>query len=146
MQTKLHVSTIIAEKNKILLVQEKKKANYGRWNLPGGHVDAGESFIQAAIREVLEETGLNVNLKSIIGVYTGYIKPLYFVRTVFAAYKTKIILNRGKDVLDARLFSMNEILKMKKDKLVRADVLKQIVKDYSEGVSYNLKLLKNLIE
>ncbi len=141
MQIKLQVSTIITDRNKILLVKEKKKANYGRWNLPGGHVEAGESFVYAAVREVLEETGLKVKLKSIVGVYSGYVKPFYFVKTVFLAQKSKIKLNPGKDVLDAKFIPINEILRMKDNQLVRADVLKKIVRDYKSGVSYNLKLL-----
>jgi len=141
MQTKLHVSTIISDRNKILMVKEKKKAMYGRWNLPGGHVEAGETFPQVAMREVLEETGLKIKCKSIIGVYTGYYKPYYFVRTVFLAQKTKIKLNPGEDVLDAKFIPINEILKMKDNQLVRAGVLKKIIKDYKRGIQYNLKLL-----
>ncbi len=143
MQSRLYVSAIIAEGNKILLVQEKKKANYGRFNLPGGHVDARESFINAPVREVLEETGLKIKLKSIIGVYAGYVKLTYFVRTVFTACKTKIKLNPGKEVIDAKFFSVNEILKMKNYQLARADVLKKIVKDYRRGARFSLRLLNH---
>ena len=45
---------------KILLVQEKSPKVYGLWNLPAGHVDPGETPVEAAVRETREETGLIV--------------------------------------------------------------------------------------
>ena len=51
----------------MLLVRE----NYGRrrWGLPGGVVEPGETPAEAAIREVAEETGLNVELDDLIALY-----------------------------------------------------------------------------
>ncbi len=43
------------------------KANGGRWDFPGGKVDAGESFDVALAREVLEETGLKVVAERVVG-------------------------------------------------------------------------------
>jgi len=56
----------IKQDNKILLLQEGGKLAYGLWCLPGGHLEIGELFEEAAIREVLEETGYQVNLQKII--------------------------------------------------------------------------------
>src|SRR5680860_865859 len=52
--------------NKILLLQEGGRLALGLWCVPGGHVDEGESFEQAAIREAAEESGYQVNLEKII--------------------------------------------------------------------------------
>jgi ADP-ribose pyrophosphatase YjhB (NUDIX family) len=46
--------------SEVLLVQPR--ANQDRWGLPKGHVDEGESFEDAAVRETLEETGILVDL------------------------------------------------------------------------------------
>ncbi len=54
-------------RQKILLT---KRTDNGLWCLPGGGVDAGESVSEACEREVLEETGLIVKVKRLIGVYS----------------------------------------------------------------------------
>ena len=58
---------IFNEPGEILL---QRRADNGWWALPGGGVDVGESVRQAAVREVLEETGLHVTVKRLIGVYS----------------------------------------------------------------------------
>jgi ADP-ribose pyrophosphatase YjhB (NUDIX family) len=56
----IHVSTIIQDAGRILLVQEAKQQNRELWNLPGGHLEEDETLHQGALREVFEETGLHV--------------------------------------------------------------------------------------
>jgi ADP-ribose pyrophosphatase YjhB (NUDIX family) len=46
-----------------------RRADNGRWCLPGGHVDPGETVAESCAREVLEETGLKVRPTRLIGVY-----------------------------------------------------------------------------
>ena len=48
-----------------------RRSDNGRWCLPGGGMDAGESASEACVREVLEETGLAVRVTRMVGVYTS---------------------------------------------------------------------------
>lgn len=57
-----------SEKEKILLIRRKDN---GKWAVPGGYMETGESFSEACKREVLEETGLNVHINRLIGIYTS---------------------------------------------------------------------------
>lgn len=59
--------TLIRQDNAVLLVQQRDPPGY--WSLPGGVVEHGESPDQAAAREVKEETGLDVRLKRVVGIY-----------------------------------------------------------------------------
>ncbi|MCR2805885.1 NUDIX hydrolase [Paenibacillus soyae] len=61
---------VICNENKEVLLQ--KRADREAWGLPGGAMELGESAAEAAIREVLEETGLIVETKDLIGAYTKY--------------------------------------------------------------------------
>jgi 8-oxo-dGTP diphosphatase len=54
----------------IVLVQRDIEPGYGKWTFPGGFVERGEKADAAAEREVLEETGLKIEAKEIIGLYT----------------------------------------------------------------------------
>ncbi len=54
------VGAIILDEGKILLEKRKNAPGRGKWSIPGGLVDLGEGIKQAVIREVKEETGLDV--------------------------------------------------------------------------------------
>lgn len=69
-------------KGEVLL---EKRADNGWWGLPGGHVDVGESVEQAAIREILEETGIRVRIRRLVGIYSD---PRY---NVIGAYSDGLI-------------------------------------------------------
>ena len=48
----------------------EKRRDCGLWCVPGGYLEAGETVTQTAIREVLEETGLNIHVAGMVGVYS----------------------------------------------------------------------------
>lgn len=50
---------------------QKRKYPYGKWGLPGGLMELGESTEETVRREVFEETGLQVGQLSLFGVYSG---------------------------------------------------------------------------
>jgi ADP-ribose pyrophosphatase YjhB (NUDIX family) len=60
--TAIVAGCVLRQNDKFLLVQEKLPKVYGKWNLPAGHVDIGETIEDAAVREVLEETGHTVQI------------------------------------------------------------------------------------
>lgn len=60
---------ITDEQGRVLLQQ---RGDRGTWGLPGGALELGESAEEAAIREVREETGLEVRVERLVGAYTKY--------------------------------------------------------------------------
>jgi len=67
---RLSVSAVVWRESgsrEVLLMQ---RSDNGHWGLPGGYVDPGESVLQAAVREVREETGYRVAIGRLIGVYS----------------------------------------------------------------------------
>ena len=64
------VGLIIEVQDKIVLVQRGGKVHTGRWALPSGFIESDESVEEAAIREAREETGLDVELMEVLGVYS----------------------------------------------------------------------------
>lgn len=55
--------------NKILLIKRNTRPFVGYWALPGGRMDPGETINQTIIREVKEETGLDVKIVRVVGEY-----------------------------------------------------------------------------
>ncbi len=54
----------------IVLIQRAIEPGYGKWTFPGGFVERGEVAEEAAARETLEETGLEIETTGIVGLYT----------------------------------------------------------------------------
>lgn len=87
-ETPLLAADIIIElldhKTRPIVLIERKNPPYG-WAIPGGFVDRGERVECAAIREAMEETGLSVTLKALLGIYSAPDRDPRF-HTVSALY------------------------------------------------------------
>jgi 8-oxo-dGTP pyrophosphatase MutT (NUDIX family) len=62
------VACVIADGDRYLMVEEEVKGQLA-YNQPAGHLDDGESLLDAAVRETLEETGWTVALEHLIGIH-----------------------------------------------------------------------------
>ena len=77
---------VIANRGRILVLRRAAGMSYrpGSWDLPGGHLALGESFEDCLIREVKEETGLDVSIERMLGMHSmlsePYLQALYACR------------------------------------------------------------------
>lgn len=65
-QPMVGVGAIILRDDLVLLVQRGTEPSYGKWSLPGGLVELGESLHEAVLREVKEEVGLEVQVRDLV--------------------------------------------------------------------------------
>ncbi|GAB6053758.1 NUDIX hydrolase [Magnetospira thiophila] len=79
------VGVVVWKAARVLLVQRGHWPNAGRWTLPGGHQEWGETIAQAAIREVREETGLEIELCGLVDVVDLIGEDYHFTVTEMAA-------------------------------------------------------------
>ncbi len=98
------------DEGRFLLVQEGKPSAYGLWNLPAGHVDPGETLVDAAIREAREETGYEVRIVSetpLVDLYDAKIERHFHV------FRAEIVGGKlmvdGEEILSAQWLSFREI-------------------------------------
>jgi mutator protein MutT len=63
------VGAIVVHEGRVLLIRRDKEPLRGRWMVPGGSVELGETLEQAIVREVEEETGLRVRPLELVGVF-----------------------------------------------------------------------------
>lgn len=77
------VATVVQREDRFLLVEEHSEGfSHTVFNQPAGHVEAGETVIQAAIRETLEETAWRVEITNLLGIYS-YTPPMFPDRTYY---------------------------------------------------------------
>lgn len=68
---KLMVDIVIPdERGRVVLIERASEPFRGRWALPGGFVEVGETVEEAAGREAAEETGLAIEVARLVGVYS----------------------------------------------------------------------------
>ena len=65
------VGVVVWREDRFLLVKRGEEPNKGQWSIPGGAQELGETVFAAARREVLEETGLEVEVCSLVDVVDG---------------------------------------------------------------------------
>ncbi|MFQ5552647.1 MAG: NUDIX domain-containing protein, partial [Thermoplasmata archaeon] len=68
------VAGVVFRGEKVLLVRRKVPPYEGSWSLPGGAIELGETLTQAVVREVREETGLDVDPIGLVGVYDNIVE------------------------------------------------------------------------
>lgn len=104
----LGVNVAVFQNGRVLLTQRE---DFEVWCLPGGGVDPGESLAQAAIREVREETGLDVELERFVGMYSrplwmgkGYHVAVFVARPVGGELRPQ-----PGEVIDLGYFDVGEL-------------------------------------
>ena len=70
---------IVRQNGKLLLLKRGIEPAYGKWVFPGGFVDAGETLEGAAKRESMEEAGIEVSIRELVGAYSYHGSPVVII-------------------------------------------------------------------
>jgi ADP-ribose pyrophosphatase YjhB (NUDIX family) len=71
------VSMLILDQDRVLLGKRRGHPGKGTWALPSGYIEYEDDFLSAAIREAKEETGLDVEILSILNVVSSFVSPQF---------------------------------------------------------------------
>jgi ADP-ribose pyrophosphatase YjhB (NUDIX family) len=99
---KVAATCIVAREGRVLMVCRGVQPGIGLWSIPGGYVDRGEVVEVAAVREVQEETGLDVEVVRLLGLFSEPGQPV--IVAAFAARETGGVLTAGPETLDVGFF------------------------------------------
>jgi len=103
-----------SSRKKVLLT---RRSDNGRWCLPGGGMDPGESAEETCVREALEETGLEVRVTKLVGIYTSPNIMVQYadgngVQPVSFSFEAEIIggeLSLSEETTEYGYFSVNAL-------------------------------------
>lgn len=138
------VATVVEKDGKFLFVEEYSEGiTHTVFNQPAGHVECGESIIQAAVRETMEETGHAVEVDALLGIYT-YTPPMFPDRTYFRfcflahvlEYFPEAELDQG--IIGPKWMTLDELQETAR---ARSPLVIKAVKDALAGQKYPLSLI-----
>lgn len=138
------VAAVIEREGRFLLVEEETEDGV-RFNQPAGHLDEGESLVDACAREALEETAWHFRPTSLVGVYQ-WPRPqgdITYLRFAFAGElgdrEAERVLDAG--ILRAVWLSIDEVEAVKARH--RSPLVWQCMEDYRAGRRYPLELIRH---
>ena len=109
------VGAVVLEAERVLLIKRGHAPLKGQWSLPGGGVETGETLEQAVAREVLEETGLTVEVGPIVEVLDRISRDAdgrvehHFVLVDFVCRASGGILRGASDAEDAAWVALQDL-------------------------------------
>ena len=89
------------------MIRRGTDLGYGLWSLPGGFVDRGEVVESAAAREAWEETGLEVEVDGLIGLFSLPGDPV--IVAAYSAQETGGTLAPGPEALETAFFPLDSL-------------------------------------
>lgn len=138
----LVVSVTIIREEKALMVKENKASVKNKWNFPSGRIENGEDILDAARREVKEETGYDVRLTGTTGVYNFISSSNHQV--ILFHFMGEIIggslLLDTKEIIESKWSSLRDLLIPELIELRDKEVIKQIVENLISEKEFPLTL------
>ena len=109
------VGAIIIEQGLVALVRRGHPPLEGKWSIPGGVLEVGETLRKAVVREAREETGLTIEPGELLGVFERVLPDeqgkfrYHYVLIDFLCHPTGGDLKAGSDAADVRWFTRDEL-------------------------------------
>ncbi len=138
------VATVVEDQGRFLLVEEVADGR-AVFNQPAGHLEADESLTQAALRETLEETGWDVELTAVTGIYlyTAPSNGVTYQRVCFAARPLRQRQNHLLDegIIGPRWLTREELAAQ--PERWRSELVLRCIDDYLAKERYPLELIRD---
>jgi 8-oxo-dGTP diphosphatase len=103
------VGAIVVHDGSLLMVQRGQDPGKGLWSLPGGRVEPGEYLSEALRREVKEETGIDIDVADLAGIFEVVGSPHYVILDYLAAVRGDAEVAPAQDASDARWVPLDDV-------------------------------------
>ena len=153
------VGGLVVRDDKFLLLKENHYPDKGKWNIPAGKLDYGETLSDGAIREVFEEAGMKFKPEHIVGIHTIYRKDVpneqgttHVMRIIFSGQAEGEASNENGDDIDGiveiedfKWMSAEEVDDISERELRYHDI-KKLVRNYCDRKFLPLSSIQHLIQ
>ena len=142
------VATVVEQEGRLLMVKEHADGALV-YNQPAGHLEIGETLIEAAVRETLEETGWQVTITALLGIYQyrSERNGITYVRVCFIGKPEAELVNSELDpaIAEALWLTPAEIERIieQQSGAMRSPLVLAAIRDFQAGKSYPLSILSN---
>jgi 8-oxo-dGTP diphosphatase len=115
------VGAVIVDGERVLLVRRGRPPGLGKWSLPGGLVELGETTVEAIRREVEEETALRVRVGGVAGVVDRVIRDpdgrvrYHYVLVDYLVFPENGDARAGSDAAEVRWVPVDEVSRLAPD-------------------------------
>ena len=112
------VGAVILHDDQVLLVRRGQSPSFGKWSLPGGLVEVGESIREAVQREIAEECGIKIRVVDVAGVIDRVVRDdagrvrYHYVLVDYLAYPESMDVVAGSDAGDAQWFEIERVAEL----------------------------------
>jgi 8-oxo-dGTP diphosphatase len=103
------VGAVVVRDGALLMIRRGKEPYAGRWSVPGGTLEHGEYLTDAVRREVLEETGVDVEVGDLLGILELWREPHYVILDYVATPTGDAEPRPGDDASEVRWVPLDEI-------------------------------------
>lgn len=115
---------VLNEMDEILMAKESVD---GKWTIPGGWADIGDSPSEAVLKEIKEETGYDSKVVRLLAIYDKRChshppQPFYIYKLIFFCEITGGVLKHGFDMQGADFFSLNKLPELSTDRILESQL------------------------
>lgn len=137
----IHISTVITEGTKVLMVKEGKPVSYGLYNFPGGHLEPNENIIEGAYREIKEETSIEAIIDYLINILVTKGETTYVNFVFHAEYLNGEAKPQEGEILECRWIEIKDLINGFEGLLLNKEKKIKILQDYLDGKRTELDVL-----
>jgi 8-oxo-dGTP diphosphatase len=138
---------VVQESNRILMVQQGQGVAKGLWNFPLGMLENNEKILNAAIREVEEETGYKISISGLLGVYNFI--SINNDHVIFFCYvgqvTTGILKYDNNEIINVKWLSFDEINELSDDKLKTHTLIRKVISDLKSKPILSIDIINDMI-
>jgi ADP-ribose pyrophosphatase YjhB (NUDIX family) len=135
------VGCVVVKDGKILLVKRGYPPREGMWAIPGGVIEVGETVVEAAVRELEEETGIRAEPMGVVGVYNAIVRDedgkvryhFVIIDILFNPDTVTGVPRAGGDAVDISWIPLEEVIKRND---VTGSTKKLVEKIIKHGLNY----------